>query len=184
MTERDRAVKTARAALHADPAPDSAPPTAPAVDALELLLTRRESDGDATIGRLAVDGESFCYTCEDEHREEKVAGETRIPAGRYRIALRNAGGMVARYNRDFADVDHRGMLHLQDVPGFTWIYLHVGNDESHTAGCVLVGFERYGFRLGRSRDAYRALYRRVAAAAEEGRLFITIEDEPNKEGEI
>lgn len=151
---------------------------------MKLTLERIESDGDATIGRLSIDGESFCYTCEDEHREEKVAGETRIPAGEYEILLRNAGGMVGAYNDRYSDVSHRGMLHLQDVPGFEWIYIHVGNDESHSEGCILVGFERYGMKVGRSRDAYRALYKKVADAAEAGDLSIEIidMDRPQAEG--
>lgn len=145
---------------------------------MNLTLERFKSTGDATMGRLSIDGESFCYTLEDEHRDEKVAGETRIPAGKYRILLRNAGGMVGAYNERYADVGHRGMLHLQDVPDFEWIYIHTGNTDEHSAGCILVGYSKDEDRMtiGRSRDAYSALYERVAAAAEAGTLTITIED--------
>ena len=31
------------------------------------------------------------------------------------------------------------MLHLQDVTGYEYIYIHVGNTEKHTEGCILVG---------------------------------------------
>jgi hypothetical protein len=32
-----------------------------------------------------------------------------------------------------------GMLHLQDVPNFTYILIHAGNTDEHTSGCLIVG---------------------------------------------
>ena len=31
------------------------------------------------------------------------------------------------------------MLHLQDVPNFTYILIHAGNTDEHTSGCLIVG---------------------------------------------
>ncbi len=31
------------------------------------------------------------------------------------------------------------MLHIQDVPGFTYILIHTGNTDEHTSGCLIVG---------------------------------------------
>jgi len=39
-----------------------------------------------------VDGQFVCFGLEDEYREDKVAGETRIPSGTYQVALRKEGG--------------------------------------------------------------------------------------------
>ena len=62
---------------------------------MELELLRISSQEDSTNGILfnATDGRKFlCYTLEDQHRETKVWGDTRIPAGTYRITLRTVGG--------------------------------------------------------------------------------------------
>ena len=91
---------------------------------MELRLLRYGHGEDSTGGLLFVDGIHFGYTCEDESRLVKISGETRIPPGRYEIKLRNEGGMTKRYARRFAF--HKGMLHLQEVPGFKWVYIHVG----------------------------------------------------------
>lgn len=135
------------------------------------MLIRVERFGlgrDSTLGELMVDGLHDCYTLEDERRKTKVQGETCIPAGRYEILLRAAGGLHDKYLARFPHL-HRGMLWLQDVPGFKWIYLHIGNDDNDTFGCILVG--RYPvilpsgeFKLAESTAAYTALYRRVLDA--------------------
>jgi len=135
-------------------------------------LFRFQSGKDATLGALfaltelpAATEPSFrCFTCEDESRPVKVKGETRIPAGRYEIKLRAAGGMHPKYASKFPGL-HRGMLHLQDVPGFEWVYIHIGNDDDDTAGCILVGDGAHvGGTLSESTVAYRRLYGVVSNA--------------------
>ena len=102
------------------------------------------------------------------------------PAGVYQIKLRNAGGMTQRYAQKFEF--HQGMLHLQDVPGFTWIYLHPGNTDDHTSGCILLGdgvmqnLTREG-RLIDSTAAYERIYKRMASEIHEhGHITLVIED--------
>lgn len=143
---------------------------------MELTLTRFLSDNETTLGVLRLDGVVVCFTLEDERRAVKVAGETRIPAGRYQILTRGLGGMVLRYREKYPW--HRGMLWLQDVPGFKWIYIHIGNTEEDTAGCILAAFgaNLAGMTLQQSADGYRSLYEEVIDAAEDGSLWITIED--------
>ena len=65
---------------------------------------------------------------------------------------------------------HKGMLWLQDVPNFKWILIHTGNQDSHTAGCLLIGETQQdldkgkdGF-IGGSGDAYKKMYPKVADA--------------------
>lgn len=122
--------------------------------------------------------EFLASTLEDERRAVKVAGETRIPAGTYEIKLRSEGGLTKKYAEKFADI-HQGMLWLQDVPNFKWIYIHVGNDDDDTEGCILVGqtcdFIR-GF-AGRSKAAYRDVYKLIVGALNSGeQVFIEIQD--------
>lgn len=147
---------------------------------MELLLERLTDDGDATLGVLFAEGRFCAFTCEDEHRARKLPGETRIPAGTYRIELRRAGGMIRRYRARYG-AWHEGMLWLRDVPGFEWIYLHAGNTDDDTAGCILVGLGATAapgaMSIRRSREAYAALARRVhAAIAAGGRVSIRIVD--------
>ena len=62
---------------------------------------------------------------------------------------------------------HKGMLWLQNVPDFTFVYLHIGNDSAATRGCPLVGrvpntSSSGEFRVYESTAAYRELYPKLA----------------------
>ena len=111
---------------------------------MRLELYRYSSEKDSTLGILMlVDDETdkkdfLCFTLEDEKREVKVYGETRIPEGTYQIKYRKEGGYNNKYTKRFPNI-HRGMLHITDVPNFEYILIHCGNDTSHTHGCLLVG---------------------------------------------
>lgn len=136
---------------------------------------------DDTLGLLRVDTVFECFTLEDERRAVKVPGETRIPAGVYRVGLQAAGRLHLAYSRRYGS-EHVGMLHVEHVPGFTGIMIHAGNVEADTDGCPLVGDELKtnisgrGF-LGRSRPAYERLYRKVAPLLESGvRVDLEVRD--------
>ncbi len=105
---------------------------------MDITLTRFSSGEESTLGLLFANDRFFCYTLEDQFNEPKIPGETRIPAGTYDIKLRAEGGMYPRYKARFSPW-HRGMLWLQDVPGFQYIYIHVGNKDDDSEGCILVG---------------------------------------------
>lgn len=143
---------------------------------MKLTLERIKSNDEATIGNLWLDGRLLWFSLEDEYRLEKVAAETRIPAGTYQICPRLGGGMIQRYKRRFPW--HQGMLHLQDVPGFKYVYIHVGNTDEDTAGCILVGYgaDLRSMTIQASTPAYAELYEKIYAAANAGDLEITIED--------
>jgi len=146
---------------------------------MEISVERITSDDDTTISTIYVDGAFVCFGLEDEYRETKTAGETRIPAGEYPVRLRDVGGFHARYGRKFSDF-HRGMLHLQDVPGFEYILIHVGNTAVDTAGCLLVGTGAMthggDMSIQASVAAYKRLYMLVVDAAAAGDLTINIMD--------
>jgi len=121
----------------------------------------------------------LAYTLEDEHRDEKKYGETRIPNGTYEVGLRTVGGYHQKYSKRFPDI-HIGMLHVTNVPGFEYILIHCGNTDEHTAGCLLVGDSQEnnqittnGF-IGKSTQAYKRIYPRIAEAIECGeKVLIT-----------
>jgi hypothetical protein len=145
---------------------------------MKYEVLRVSSGKDSTSGLLfEVDNGKrtfLCYTLEDEQRDVKVWGETRIPAGTYKLKLREEGGFHNRYLNKYGTPFHKGMIWVQDVPGFEWILWHTGNTDEHTAGCLILGNTQTNNRIakdgfvGSSVDAYKFVYPRVAAAIEAG----------------
>ena len=139
---------------------------------MELEVLRISSQEDSTSGILfdVSNGKRkfLCYTLEDEHRVVKKYGETRIPAGTYKLELRTEGGFHSRYKKKYGF--HEGMIWVKDVPGFEYILWHVGNNDENTAGYLLLGqsqesnlVKRDGF-VGSSVSAYKYVYPYVLSA--------------------
>ena len=150
---------------------------------MKLEVLRFSSQVDSTSGLLFevtdIKKHFLCYTLEDERRALKVRGETRVPAGTYKIDLRTEGGFHSRYDRKYPGV-HIGMLHVLDVPNFEYILIHTGNTDEHTAGCLIVGDSQEnnaiisdGF-VGKSVNAYKRIYPSIAKAIQQGEE-VTIE---------
>ena len=147
---------------------------------MKLEVLRVSSDVDSSSGLVfdITNGRKFlCYSLEDEYRNDKVMHETRVPAGTYQIQLRKVGGFNARYAKKYGDF-HKGMLHVQDVPGFEYILIHTGNTDEHTSGCLIVGdsqennqLMKNGF-IGKSVQAYKRIYTPIATALENGEEVI------------
>ena len=148
---------------------------------MELHLKRDEWGLIDTPGTLLVDGVYECRTLEDPVREDayrpvsewKVKTKTAIPHGRYEIELVNS----PRFGKDTPS--------LKNVPGFTYIRIHGGNDEDHTDGCILVGLrlEReaddgsWRISAGASRPALEALKDKLVRSLRDGEeAWITIEN--------
>jgi hypothetical protein len=141
---------------------------------LEVIRISSESDSSSGLVFDVTEGRKFlCYSLEDEYRNEKVKHETRVPAGTYQIQLRKVGGFNARYAKKYGDF-HKGMLHVQDVPGFEYILIHTGNTDEHTSGCLIVGDSQENNQLlkngfiGKSVQAYKRIYPPIADALENG----------------
>lgn len=144
---------------------------------MELLVKRFNDTGDATNGLLFVDGDFQCFTLEDEYREVKVQGETRIPAGTYEVKFREVlSPMTKRYQDKFDWF--KWHLQIMDVPGFTNIYIHIGNTDEHTEGCLLVGrTASVDGTVGNSTTAFSDLYAIVSDALNNGEtVTITLDD--------
>lgn len=147
-----------------------------------LNLKRCISDQEATLGVLSLDNRFLCMTLEDQHQDgPKVKHETRIPAGRYKVEPRTWGGFHQRYQKHKTiGPGHRGMLWLREVPEFSDILIHCGNDDDDTSGCILVGAppppgdDKIWVRS--SVATYVLIYPRLIALAEAGDLWIEIED--------
>ena len=153
---------------------------------LEVLRVSSESDSSSGLVFDITNGRKFlCYSLEDEYRNDKIMHETRVPAGTYQIKLRKEGGFNARYTKKYGSF-HKGMLHVQDVPGFEYILIHTGNTDEHTSGCLIVGdsqennqLMKNGF-IGKSVQAYKRIYTPIAEALEKGEeVTITYVDYDN-----
>ena len=86
-----------------------------------------------TIGKCTVDGQYICDSIEDKVRvlnskEDKVYGETAIPAGTYEADI--------YFSKKFG----YKVIRLFDVPYFEGIYVHKGNTAKDSLGCIICGF--------------------------------------------
>ena len=146
---------------------------------VKLTVVRTQFGTDATNGLLFIDGIFESYIIEDQYQAVKVMHETCIPEGTYDIQFRKTGGFHAKYSERYKNA-HYGMLHIQDVPNFTYILIHTGNTDEHTSGCLIVGetqqdleISKDGF-IGSSTTAYKKMYAKVAAQLLQGKK-VTIE---------
>jgi hypothetical protein len=147
-----------------------------------MLLTTRilAETQNCTISALSIDRVFFGFICEDGYRETKVPDETRIPGGRYQIKPRFEGKFFSNYKKRFG---HEFALHLQDVPNFTFILIHIGNGPGDSRGCLLVG-RSWGYTgnahyIGESSLAYQKLYETINAAFARGEeVWIEIDRTP------
>ena len=119
------------------------------------------------------------YVVEDPKQPYKIAGETRIPAGKYKVTLRKEGGLLEKYQKRM-DFDHPGMLWIRSVPQFEWVYIHIGNVKRDTDGCPCIGMacNKVQMAVRQSRVAYELFYKLVLPAALSGNLHLHITDEP------
>ena len=151
---------------------------------MKVVVKRFADNEDATLGVLYINGIFECFTVEDEERDVKVKGETRVPEGVYAINLRSEGGFHAKYSQKYGDM-HKGMLCIHNAKDwkieakgmtFQYILIHTGNTEKHTMGCLLVNDAVSGktFSGSSSVDAYKDLYPKVAQAILDGEK-VTIE---------
>lgn len=149
---------------------------------MDIKIHRLNNDGESTIGLAYIDNKMFCSTLEDTTHEIKVPGETRIPAGKYKVTFREVvTPLTEKYRERFPWFTYH--LWIRDVPKFQYIYIHAGNTISHTAGCLLVGdqiiLDRHGpEKIASSYKAFEAFYKKVSAAIKKGEdVFIDYIDE-------
>ena len=150
---------------------------------MKLRLERFFDDKKGTLGILFVDNVFECFTCEDTFRSLKVKGKTRIPSGQYWIDFRRVvSNKTKSYRKRYKWFNYH--LQLQNVPKFEYVYIHIGNNATHSEGCILVGDQanKYGLsgaEVLKSRVAFNAIYKKVSGALDSGkRVSIEIKDNP------
>lgn len=138
------------------------------------IEVHRVSNGtEVCLGRMSLDGSPFCFTLEDAVRDlgldgsGKVYGKTAIPAGEYKVVI------------DYSHKFKKDMVHVLDVPFFTGIRIHSGNDADDTLGCVLVGHAIDSpERISGGSSVMPELFDKIKAALGEGQaVSIVITDD-------
>ena len=99
---------------------------------MKLKLIRKYKCPNYTIGHLYINDKYFCDTLEDKVRqldsiEDKIKHKTAIPEGVYEVVVT----MSPKFKRL--------LPLLLNVPFFTGIRIHRGNNENDTSGCIIVG---------------------------------------------
>lgn len=135
---------------------------------MELIVKRTQLTNDYTTGHLYINGEYFCDTLEDKVRkltsiDGKVYGRTAIPSGTYPVIM------------DYSSHFKRPLPHILDVPYFSGIRIHSGNEVDDTNGCILVGsYYRAGY-ITNSKDTMSKLSERLTECINNGgRITLTI----------
>ena len=118
-----------------------------------------------TIGRLTVNGLFISDTIEDKVRilnsiEDKVYGETAIPAGTYNADI--------YFSKKFG----YKVIRLFDVPYFSGIYIHKGNTAKDSHGCLIVGKNDKKGWVSRPTEALNKL---IEAVEGSDKIIVTIE---------
>jgi hypothetical protein len=153
------------------------------------FILQRFSDNKVSTTDLmfekASDGQHLkfeCFALEDEYREVKVKAETRIPEGFYEIVIRQEVTEKTKEYQNRYDW-FKKHLEIKNVPGFTGIYIHIGNTDKDTEGCILLGDTctnnqvDNGF-IGNSTVAFKRFYLKVFPHLESGgKAFIEIRNE-------
>jgi len=103
-----------------------------------IIRIKRNLDPLHVIGKLTIDEEPFeAVTLEHPTRPVKIDGKTGIPLGEYELKPRRAGEIYEKYCKKFK-CDHP-IIWLQNVPGFQYVYIHIGNYIKDSLGCILIG---------------------------------------------
>jgi hypothetical protein len=139
---------------------------------MKVEIKRFADNNDTTMGMLFIDGRFKCFTIEDEERDLKVSGETRIPNGTYNLGLRREGGFHNRYSKKFPE-NHKGMICVYNKDNwkieangmeFQYVLFHVGNTDEDTMGCLLLndGLDGRNYVGNGSVNAYKRVYPIIA----------------------
>ena len=133
---------------------------------MNIKVIRYSSQSKDTLSLIYINDAFFCYGLEDEYRAIKLRGETRIPEGTYELNyLKSDTPMTLSYKKKYPWF--KWHLEVKNVPNFSNVYIHIGNKESETDGCLLVGdtantnVNTFGF-ISNSTATFQRLYKVVS----------------------
>ncbi|OJU75638.1 MAG: hypothetical protein BGO09_06505 [Bacteroidetes bacterium 47-18] len=147
---------------------------------MRTKILRVAEGKQSTLSHLYIDDVFQCYLLEDKIRNIKLPKQTAIPTGNYTLRLNTWGGMNAEYRQKFPKL-HKGMIEINGLPNFSFVYIHIGNTYRQTAGCPLCGFGfemvNGDFQVLRSKDAYQMIYPKLLQLAQGNEKGIIIEND-------
>lgn len=146
---------------------------------MKSKIIRVAQGKNSTLSHLYLNDIFQCYLLEDKIREVKIAKQTAIPTGSFKFLLNTWGGMNVKYQNWFEEM-HQGMIEIDGLPNFDYVYIHIGNTYTQTAGCPLCGFgfkfEHGDYSVTQSKDAYKIIYPKLLAAAKHPTNKLIIEN--------
>lgn len=138
----------------------------------DIFVNRFPSEKDWTLSEFGILGKKYGVGVEDEQRDVKKHGETRINNGIYEVELVfsprfsncyfvDAHGNLSEKQDAVFSQPHK-LMHVKDVTNFGNILWHWGNTDLDTDGCYLVG-TAFGVIRGRkgvtaSKLKYKEIY--------------------------
>lgn len=147
---------------------------------MRTKILRVAEGKQSTLSHLYIDDVFQCYLLEDKIRAVKIPKQTAIPTGNYTLRLNTWGGMNAEYRQKFPKL-HKGMIEINGLPNFSFVYIHIGNTYRQTAGCPLCGygfeFVNGDYQVLRSKDAYQMIYPKLLQLAQGNEKGIIIEND-------
>ena len=136
---------------------------------MQSKIIRVAEGKNSTLSQLYIDGIFQCYLLEDKIRSVKIAAQTAIPNGHFKLGLNTWGAMNSSYKNSFGKL-HKGMIEIQNIPNFKSVYIHTGNTIQNTAGCPLCGFGftfiNGDYQVTSSIIAYKMIYPKLILLAE------------------
>lgn len=165
-----------------------------------IFVNRQKGQKDWTLSTFNSDDNSIKGVgVEDEKRDVKVFGETRIGAGTYELTLTSSPKFSKEYYRDengnlmlakdwnLAKPEVKAvfkfpheLITVTGVKNFDRILWHWGNTDLDTHGCYIVG-SVFGKTKGRdgvinSRKKYTEIYPLIFRAIKKGKLNVIYTD--------
>lgn len=138
-----------------------------------ITVNRFARHKKSTLGTMLINGNFEAFTLEDAERCEKISGMTAIPEGSYQVKFREEDTpLTKRYQERFSWFTYH--LHLQDVPNYQFVYIHVGNTQLDTEGCLLVGDtaindpNKEESKIGKSVQSFTRLYQMISDTIKSG----------------
>ena len=143
---------------------------------MKVVITRDKLEDVQTIGTLVLKDDEgnklfMCKTLELPWNENK-RNESCIPLGNYKVVARQS----AKYNKHY---------HIQDVPGRSFVLIHIGNFNTQTKGCILVGEKLADLNADGYKDVTnsKTTLQKLLKIAPEG-FDLEIKRKPKKDAEI
>lgn len=150
---------------------------------MEVLLNRVAKKESYTIGKMYIDGKYVCDTLEDKDRglsdtmplnvikNTKIPKITAIPTGRYKIDMNTVSPKYSK--SDFYKKICDGKVpRLMNVKGYEGVLIHVGNKDSDTEGCILVGQNKVVGQVINSKVTFESVYKILSSATDD--IYLTI----------